>query len=243
MNNLRKLTVLMLLAVLFCSTGALNALGEEPNGLSVELNITVSGREDLFVLNEEVIMADAETAEETAAIAGETAEAGEEPAAETQENGEPLGDTTSIMDEAVAQEVTDLDVTEADRDPKEDEQDETAYDNHATLPAPGVQDSDLHPTRTLLAIIQDALAPDCAIYIYGHWEGEVLRIGQTVTLEAVLEGYDEVEYTLQWQCSMDGETWVDIEEAVSNEYSFILTRENVSAFWRVQVIITGVKEA
>ena len=49
-------------------------------------------------------------------------------------------------------------------------------------------------------------------------------------------GYDHVEYTLQWQETADnGETWVDIENATTNEYEFILSYENYQNLWRIRV--------
>ena len=57
-----------------------------------------------------------------------------------------------------------------------------------------------------------------------------------------LYGYDNVEYTLQWQVSPDDVTWSDVEGATDARYSLTVTDENYDDFWRVQVFITDVTD-
>ena len=60
-------------------------------------------------------------------------------------------------------------------------------------------------------------------------------IGDTVVLEAVLEGYGDLVTRLQWQASRDGETWQDIAGATADTLSVTLTQENSGSYWRVLV--------
>ena len=94
----------------------------------------------------------------------------------------------------------------------------------------------------MVGSIVDQLNPDRYIEIYAAWEGEHLLIGGEATLIAVLYGYDNVEYTLQWQVSPDDVTWSDVEGATDARYSLTVTDENYDDFWRVQVFITDVTD-
>ena len=60
-------------------------------------------------------------------------------------------------------------------------------------------------------------------------------IGDTVVLEAVLEGDGDLVTRLQWQASRDGETWQDIAGATADTLSVTLTQENSGSYWRVLV--------
>jgi hypothetical protein len=64
--------------------------------------------------------------------------------------------------------------------------------------------------------------------------------GDTITLYAVLEGYDDVEYTVQWQTSKDDSNWHDISSANSEQYSITITEDNCTDYFRVAVTIIGI---
>ena len=87
--------------------------------------------------------------------------------------------------------------------------------------------------------LEDALNPDRTIDIYYSWNNEKPELGGTVTFIAVLYGYDNLEYTIQWQESADNENWYNIADANDIRYEETITRENYRDFWRVQVTITG----
>ena len=61
--------------------------------------------------------------------------------------------------------------------------------------------------------------------------------GDTAHFRAVLQGYDEVDYSLQWQYSLDDENWEDIPEATEPEMDLTVTRENHLYFWRIMVYV------
>ena len=83
------------------------------------------------------------------------------------------------------------------------------------------------------------LNPDRSISIQMAWEGEALHYGDEITLTAVLNGYDNAVYTLQWQTSKDNETWADVEGATEASYTTVVTKENALDAWRVVVTVTG----
>ena len=86
--------------------------------------------------------------------------------------------------------------------------------------------------------LEDALNPDRTIDIYYSWNNEVPALGGEVTFIAVLYGYDNLEYTVQWQESADNANWTAVPEANELRLSEVITKENYKDFWRIQVIIT-----
>lgn len=66
-----------------------------------------------------------------------------------------------------------------------------------------------------------------------------LQYGDTITLSAELIGYDDVQVSLQWQYTKDGETWVDATGSGSNAlvYSFQVDEETAGTSWRLAVTI------
>ena len=72
-------------------------------------------------------------------------------------------------------------------------------------------------------------APERSIKVTLKHDGDVIYYGDKVTLVAELVGYDDVPVTLQWL--LNGEP---VEDAVTLEYTFIVTPETVGA-WQLAV--------
>ena len=67
---------------------------------------------------------------------------------------------------------------------------------------------------------------------------EAVYEGTAVTLTATLTGFENDEYTMQWQYTPDGgETVVDIEGANDAEYTFVLDATNIHYLWRMTVTL------
>lgn len=89
----------------------------------------------------------------------------------------------------------------------------------------------------IVATLADQLDPNRSIDVYAQWEGE-LHFGDAATLCAVLHGYDNVTYTLQWQYSKDNVTWTDVKDAVGKTLSLTVTEDNYLNYWRVLVTVS-----
>ena len=92
----------------------------------------------------------------------------------------------------------------------------------------------------IINTLEDALDPNRSIDIYYSWDNGEVKLGGSVTFIAVLHGYDNLDYTVQWQESADDVNWSDIQDANSLTNQETITAENYRNFWRVQVTITGV---
>ena len=87
--------------------------------------------------------------------------------------------------------------------------------------------------------LQDQLNPNRSIDIYATFDEQDATLGATARLTAVLNGYDNLIYALQWQQSNDGDNWTDLVSATHSSLEIETSEENANDFWRLLVIITG----
>ena len=67
-------------------------------------------------------------------------------------------------------------------------------------------------------------------------------IGDTAHLKAVLEGYDGLDYTMQWQYGPDKITWYDIPGETDDAMDVVVTEENNEVYWRILVYVEEEEE-
>ena len=81
---------------------------------------------------------------------------------------------------------------------------------------------------------QGKLDEGLEIRAYTDWpEGKLGFPGAVVNLSSELIGFENKEYTLQWQHSTDGVNWTDEPGANEGTYSYILSEENAGYVWRI----------
>jgi hypothetical protein len=85
--------------------------------------------------------------------------------------------------------------------------------------------------------IDTILSQSRSVYI------DAIADGYDVTLQAHLQNYENVEYSLQWQVSKDNSNWQDISGAHGLTYSLTVNKENYNNYYRIAVTITGVRVA
>lgn len=66
-------------------------------------------------------------------------------------------------------------------------------------------------------------------------ESDVVELGGDMVLTAVLTGFEDLNYTLQWQFSADNENWADVDGATGSTLRVQMNEENRDYFWRVSV--------
>ena len=62
-------------------------------------------------------------------------------------------------------------------------------------------------------------------------------IGDTAHFHAILDGYDDLQYTVQWQYSVDRQFWHDIEDATDLNMDVVTTKINNKYYWRIVIYI------
>ncbi len=68
--------------------------------------------------------------------------------------------------------------------------------------------------------------------------GDVINLGDSVTMSAELIGFDGTTVTLQWQQNTGG-GWHDVSGANGLSFSYTATEETVNSQWRIAVKIVG----
>lgn len=92
----------------------------------------------------------------------------------------------------------------------------------------------------LMSRVYDALDADRSLTIYASWGGGDLYYGDIINMFVEVLGYEDVIYTLNWQYSVDGSSWQNIDGATGTTYSFQITEENGNYSYRVIINIDGV---
>ena len=98
-----------------------------------------------------------------------------------------------------------------------------------------------HPVTEEEQAVAEALDPDRSVKVELVTDAQVLHFGDTVKLKATLSGYDNVNYTLQWRYSVDGETWHNCPNQTGPEMTVEVSETNYMYYWNVLVTITGLK--
>lgn len=66
-------------------------------------------------------------------------------------------------------------------------------------------------------------------------ESDVVELGGDMVLTAILTGFEDLNYTLQWQFSTDNANWANVDGATGSMLRVQMNEENRDYFWRVSV--------
>ena len=61
--------------------------------------------------------------------------------------------------------------------------------------------------------------------------------------KAILDGYEGLTYTMQWQYSPDHEEWIDLQGETSDSMDIVVTEENNVVYGRIAVYIENDQES
>ena len=81
------------------------------------------------------------------------------------------------------------------------------------------------------------LPEDLSVTFDVTWDDENPGIDSIAHFQAVLQGYDGLDYALQWQMSPDAETWIDVEGETGQTMDLQMTEDNCTLYWRVMVYV------
>lgn len=66
-------------------------------------------------------------------------------------------------------------------------------------------------------------------------ESDVVELGGDMVLTAILSGFEDLNYMLQWQFSTDNANWANVDGATGSTLRVQMNEENRDYFWRVSV--------
>ena len=66
-------------------------------------------------------------------------------------------------------------------------------------------------------------------------ESDVVELGGDMVLTSILTGFEDLNYTLQWQFSTDNANWANVDGATGSTLRVQMNEENRDYFWRVSV--------
>ena len=69
------------------------------------------------------------------------------------------------------------------------------------------------------------------------WDDEVPSFGSVAHLDAVLDGFENLDFSFQWQYSEDNSSWTDVEGETQRRMDTVITEQNYLYYWRVMVYI------
>ena len=104
-----------------------------------------------------------------------------------------------------------------------------------------ISEEDIPDNSVLIGQILDEMDESRSIDVYISFDGEYVTYDDTVTLYAVLKGYENCTFTIQWQQSRDGKEWTDIPDETGLQYKFLVTKDNYNLFWRLSVHIVSIE--
>ena len=84
--------------------------------------------------------------------------------------------------------------------------------------------------------------PERHISVGVTWDVPEPAIGDTAHFKANLEGYEGLQYTMQWQNGPDKQTWYDIPGETNETMDVVVTEENNLLYWRILVYVEEDRE-
>ena len=172
-------------------------------------------------------------------------EAGEEPAEEPADEKKE-----ETEDEPAEEPATDITEEETGEEPEEEQGEELAEEQgeepdeekdeepaEETAEEPAEDMTEEEPETADEPAEEEEPESDRSIDVEITWDVPYPVIGDTAHFKAVLTGYEDLEYTMQWQYSADRETWHDIPNETKEDMDVVVTEENNIVYWRILVFI------
>ena len=172
-------------------------------------------------------------------------EQGEEPETEpaeelTEEDGEePEGEPEEDQGEEPAKDET---AEEPDEEPAEDETAEEPDEEPAEDTAEEDPEEPEEEQGTENEPAEEETESNRSIDVEIKWDVAYPIVGDTAHFTATLNGYEDMEYTVQWQYSPDKETWHDIPGETETTMDMVITKENNYVYWRIIVYVEDDQE-
>lgn len=183
------------------------------------------------------------TEEEPAEVTEETEEPAEEPG-ETEESEEPAeeipeeetDETEEITEDSAEETAAENEGTEEVSEDITEEESETVEENEE-LPEQETENEADSEEDAELAEEETEVPNNRSIEISVTCDSPNPVIGDTAHFTAILNGYENLEYTCQWQYSLDHEEWFDITGETGLSMDVVTNKENNYYYWRILLYV------
>ena len=140
-----------------------------------------------------------------------------------------------LTDRAESEEQIEEQVKELDE--QHDEKTEKEEITEETVNEPIEESIDLEENTEEENIPESEERPERHIIVDVTWDVPDPVIGDTAHFRAIMEGYEELQYTVQWQYSPDENIWYDIPNETETTMDVVVTPENNIVYWRILVYL------
>ena len=144
-------------------------------------------------------------------------ETAEEPEAVTEDEAEPETDPEQPAEAE----------TEAEDEPETEQESEQVPD----------ETTEEETEETSEEETEDVTEVERNIEVNVTWDVAEPVIGDTAHFHAALSGYEGLEYSMQWQYSLDRKEWTDIAGETNSDMDVVVTEENNLYYWRIVVYL------
>ncbi len=148
---------------------------------------------------------------------------------EPEEEAEPAEEAESEPEEEQPEEVTKPE-EEAESEPEEEQPEEATEPEEEAESEP--EEEQIEENRP-----ESEMRPEREIDVDITWDVPNPVIGDTAHFNAILTGYEGLNFTVQWQYGPDKNTWYDIAGATDLTMDVVVTEENNIVYWRVLVFV------
>lgn len=139
-----------------------------------------------------------------------------------------------------AKEKPDEPEAEAENEPEEEQPEETATEPAEELTDEPAEEPEEEPVEEEKS--ESEITKERHITVDVSWDVPEPVIGDTAHFKAILEGYDGLQYTMQWQYSPDDINWTDIPNETKTTMDVVVTPENNIVYWRILVYVEDSQE-
>lgn len=159
---------------------------------------------------------------------------------ENTEEEEPAEKPEAEPENEPEEEQPDEPEAEAENEPEEEQPEEMATEPAEELTDEPAEEPEEEPVEEEKS--ESEITKERHITVDVSWDVPEPVIGDTAHFKAILEGYDGLQYTMQWQYSPDDINWTDIPNETKTTMNVVVTPENNIVYWRILVYVEDSQE-
>ncbi len=143
--------------------------------------------------------------------------------------------TVALKDNFSENEKTDIQIVDSELSADDTESEELGSESEANVTESEETDTEMKNDLLVEDGQEIDTEEDRSVSFVIEWDNEYPVIGDVAHFKAVLKGYEDTKYSVQWEMSEDNENWQAVEGETSETMDIISSEENCRIYWRVTV--------